>query len=338
MARNRIKVAVICGGPSSEREVSLKSGEEVLKALPRIKYSSAKIEIMRDGRWLLGKKTLAVFHPREGIRKSDLRRFDVAFVAMHGRFGEDGKVQAILETLGVPYTGSGVLASALGMNKIQTNRVAESASIPVPRFTFFANSSKPTLSAMKQAVRNRIGYPCVIKPNESGSSVGTTIVKNESEFLSATKKAFKEDDAIIAQQYIRGRELTCGVLGNSGQTKLSALPIVEIIPEGKFFDYHSKYFSEVTKEVCPAPLQKKVAEKIKDLSRKAHAALGCDGLTRSDFILSRGGVPYFLEINTIPGLTEASLCPKEARAAGMTFGEFLDKQIELALLKQKAAG
>ncbi len=344
--RKKIKVAVICGGPSNERAVSLKTGDQVLKALSTKKYETYLLEVTKQGGWLLKggptknqrlqktTPTLAVekYRPSKDI----LKTADVAFIGMHGKFGEDGKIQTLLELAGIPYTGSGILASALGMDKMKTLEIVGRYGVRTPKF-LATSSIVPNTSVvgLYKAVADRVGYPCVVKPNASGSSIGISIVKNKKQLLPAIKRSSKEDEKILIEEYIKGTELTCGVMGNSGQTELEALPPVEIIPEGEFFDYNSKYFSEKTKEICPARISAKTTARIQELSRKTHFVLGCDGLTRSDFILSPSGQLYFLEINTIPGLTEVSLCPKEARVAGMSFPEFLDKQIELALLKRK---
>lgn len=333
MPRKKVRVAVLCGGPSNERDVSLKSGEQVIKSLPRKIYNVSKIEITKGGRWLLGKKSLTLFDPKAGIARNDLKRFDVIFIALHGKFGEDGRVQAILDVLGVPYTGSGTLASALGMHKEKTNEIIQGTGVLVPKFVSFSRHNAKDMRLIRTTVRRDIGYPCVVKPNESGSSVGITIVQNEKGLEEAVHEAFLEDASILIQKYIRGKELTCAVMGNSGTTALRALPIVEIIPDGIFFDYNAKYFSKKTREICPANVNKQITREVQELSKIAHQVLGCDGLTRSDFILTPSRGLYFLEINTIPGLTEASLCPKEAKAAGINFGEFLDKQVKLALKK-----
>lgn len=339
----KIKVVVICGGPSNEREISLKTGEQVLKALPA-KYTPHLIEIKKDGRWLLkadypkqiatGKNKVRTLVPHQKQQFSD---FDIAFIAMHGKFGEDGKIQALLETIGIPYTGSGVLASALGMNKRKTLEVLGRYDIKTPRFTFLCSmpDSKSQLTKVKKIIAEQVGYPCVIKPNESGSSIGISIVRNEKEVQAGLEKAFKEDSSVLIEEYIKGLELTCAVIGNSGQTPLTALPPVEIISANEFFDYDAKYFSKETQEICPARINEQQTKQLQNLSKKVHEIIGCDGLSRSDFILTSKNQLYFLEINTIPGLTETSLSPKEAIASGMTFSEFLDKQVELALLKKK---
>lgn len=356
----KIKVAVLCGGISSEREISLKSGEQVARNLPRDKYDVRVLEISKDNRWLLrsnlamigktldDKRTLVVSDQNALINQKKIsQKVDVVFIALHGKYGEDGRIQALLDLVGVPYTGSKVLASALGMNKIKANDLVEKYGIRVPK-TLAINKSNFQIKKITADMIKQVGFPCVIKPNESGSSVGITIVKNQQGLRKAFSSAFKEDDTVLVQKYIQGREITCGVLGNSSdsvytstripkgyrwRSKLIAMPPVEIISDNEFFDYNAKYFSKKTQEICPAKISKKSTKEVKSLAKKVHQTLGCDGLTRSDFILTPQGKYYFLEINTIPGLTEASLCPKEARAMGWSFSEFLDRQIQLALEK-----
>lgn len=332
-SKERIKLAVVCGGPSSEREVSLKSGQQVAKNLPRDKYEVKKIEITKDGRWLIGKRSLTIFDKRHGTKKSDLKKFDVVFIAMHGKFGEDGKIQALLEILDVPYTGSGVIASALGLNKAKANHLLRQFMLLPETISQFKPFPQKDTFLFHKMFKKKLGVPYVVKPNDSGSSVGTTMVGEARQLLQAIKKAFRESSEVLIQECIDGRELTCGVLGNSGQTNLITLPPVEIITDRQFFDYEAKY-SPKTREVCPARISPKITAEIQRLAKLAHVELGCDGLTRSDFILAPNSKLYFLEINTIPGLTEASLCPKEAKAAGMSFGDFLDKQVQLALSKK----
>lgn len=346
MARiKKVRVAVLCGGPSSEREVSLKSGTQVAKALPRDRFAVTTVEIGKAGEWLLRsrptevigakspkEKGLTLFDPGRGLARAKNLPFDVAFIAMHGKFGEDGTVQTILELLSLPYTGSGPLASGIGMDKLKTLEIASSRGVPIPRTIDLRHTPK------KSEIKNilaRIGLPCVVKPNAAGSSVGVTIVRKPKDLIPAVRKSLKEDPLALIQEFIRGRELTCGVMGNAGDEKITILPPVEIIPDREFFDYEAKYNSPGTKEICPAHIPAVVTQRIQTLARITHQAIGCDGLTRSDFILTPGGKLVFLEINTIPGLTEASLCPKEAKAAGIPFGEFLSRQIELTLKKHR---
>lgn len=335
MPKKKIKVLVISGGPSSEREISLKTGEQIAKFLPRKKYDPYLVEITKEGKWLLRGKTSEPSLTEElSLKKHEFEPFDVAFIGMHGKFGEDGTIQALLGTVGIPYTGSGVLASALGMNKLKTLEFVSKNNIRTPNFlsiTFPISSSR--LKILHKDIQKNIGYPCVIKPNQAGSSIGISIVKKSNDLNHALKTALKEDSVVLVEEYISGTELTCATMGNTAQTELIALPPVEIIPEGEFFDYDSKYSSKVTQEICPARINKKITKELQSITTKVHELLGCDGLTRSDFILTKNGKLYFFEINTIPGLTEGSLSPKEAAAAGFSFGEFLDKQLELALLR-----
>ena len=223
------------------------------------------------------------------------------------------------------------------MNKIKCLEFIKKQGINIPRSIILRKRGNTEIDSLDRAIKKNIGYPCIVKPNESGSSIGMTIVKKQSELKKAISLAFKEDDLLIVEEYIRGRELTCGVLGNTGKTDLLILPPVEIIVHDSiFFNYKEKYFSKTVEEICPADIGKKITDEVQKTARLVHEVLGCDGLTRSDFILSeKNGKLYFLEINTIPGQTEVSLCPKEAEVFGWTFPEFVEKQIELALIKQR---
>lgn len=311
------------GGFSSEREISLMTAKQIMAALPSDRYEADFIDVDKEGKWM--------------DRRGDIiAGTDVAFIALHGRYGEDGRIQAVLDLWGVPYTGSGVLASALGMDKAKCMEFLAPAGIRIPAFVALRRGER-SIEEIKSLVSERFGYLCVVKPNESGSSVATAIVRSEDRLEAAVKAAFEEDKTVLVMEYVKGRELTCGVMGGSGQDKAEALPPIEIIAHGsEFFDYQTKYFSKTVEEVCPAAISKELTEKIQRLSEKIHQSLGCEGLTRSDFILSeKDGELYFLEINTIPGQTEASLCPKEAKAIGLSFAEFIEKQIRMALEKRK---
>ncbi|MDD5437683.1 MAG: D-alanine--D-alanine ligase [Patescibacteria group bacterium] len=312
----KTKVAILCGGISNERDISLKSGQQVLSNLNKEKYEPSVVEVSNNSRWI------------DALTRGD---FEVAFLALHGRYGEDGRVQALLELISIPYTGSGVLASALCMDKAKTHHYLSGFGILSPKF-FEIRKADRDPEKIKRIIDESIHYPCVVKPNESGSSVGITIVKNQDELSTALDKAFNEDKTALIQELIKGTEVTCGVLGNSNQGKIEALPPVEIIADGEFFDYNAKYDSPKTQEICPARIDDDLTKQVQDLAVKIHSLLGCDGLSRSDFILS-DGQSYFLETNTIPGLTAQSLCPKEAAAAGMGYPEFLDRIMELALRK-----
>lgn len=346
----KIRVAVICGGISSERNVSLKSGQQVLKHLDSSRFEPQLVEIAANGQWFL-KDTgtplqIDVTRPAEKgivpVQPSSVPAwpetpFDVAFISLHGSFGEDGRIQALLDLLKVPYTGSGILASALCMNKTQARDLVSGLGIKVPNGFLLHKLNLPPQDDLENRIKKEIGLPCIVKPNASGSSIGISLVRTQEALAKALADSLEEDNSVIIEQYIKGREITCGVLGNASiGGELTALPPVEIIPDGDFFDYRAKYDSELTKEICPAPLDPEQTEEVKKCAMKIHERMGCDGLSRSDFIL-QGSTLYFLETNTIPGLTEQSLCPKEAVAAGMTFSDFLGKQIELALAKNYGA-
>jgi len=319
---NKIKVGVIAGGFSNERDVSLKTSNQIIQAIPEENYDAVLIEIPNDE-----KKAIP-----ELIRQIEQEKIDVAFIGLHGRFGEDGKIQAVLKTLGIPHTGPGVLTSALGMNKAKCMEFLDIYKIVSPKFITLNDKEIESSEAIEK-VKKEIGFPCVVKPNESGSSVGVSIVKKEDDLMSAIENAFNEDGIVILQKYIKGKELSCGVMGNAGQEK-TVLPVIEIIAKGsEFFDYQAKYFSQTTDEICPTTIGEENEKKIRDLAKTVHEAVGADGLTRSDFIIDEDQEIYFLEVNTIPGQTEASLCPKEAKAAGISFPEFLEKQIKMALGK-----
>ena len=303
----KLRVGVFAGGVSSERDVSLKSAAQVIAHLSPEKYDRIT-----------------------PVPLGSTENLDLAFIAMHGAFAEDGRIQSLFEITGLPYTGSGVLASAIGIHKAKTRQVAAHRGIVSPAL-FELHEMPVDLDEIDARIVSEIGYPCVIKPTTSGSSMGISIVDDRTELASALTAAFAEKGSVLIEQYVRGREFTCGVMGNSHRTELTALPVVEIVTASRFFDYSAKYDSAETQEICPADIAPELAARIQEAAVAAHESLDCDGVTRSDFILGEDGILYFLEINTIPGMTAASICPKEAQAAGMSFPQFLDRIIDLAL-------
>jgi D-alanine-D-alanine ligase len=307
-----MKVAILAGGLSNERQVSLWTGEQILETLPKEKYQANIVEVNEDGNWITELRNL---------------KPDFAFIALHGTYGEDGRTQAVLDYLKIPYNGSGVASSAIGFDKAKCYQFLHGYGVFAPKFITIVGVPTET-KEIDEIIKEHIGYPCVVKPNQSGSSFGVSIVKNSNELPAALEKSGREDSTIIVQQYIKGRELTGGVLGNSG-SDVMVLPPVEIIPETEYFDFDAKYNGQ-SQEICPAQVPPEVTAKIQELSKLAHESLGCRGLTRSDFIWA-GEQIYFLEINTLPGQTKESLCPKEARAIGMSFADFIEKQIELGM-------
>ncbi len=300
----KLRVAVLMGGPSAEHEVSMKSGAMVLKNLDSQKYAARAVIIDKDGSWPM---TASQF----------LKQFDLAFIVMHGEYGEDGKLQETLEDIGMPFTGSDSTASKLGMDKVASSLLFRASGLSVPRSVL-----------AKGVTKSPFGYPCVVKPADRGSSVGVFIVNSQRTLLAALMKARKISSRILIQEYLKGRELTCGVLDLSG--KRQALLPTEIIPKRAFFDYTAKYKVGASMEITPPRLPGLMIRKIQKAALKAHEAIGASGFSRTDFILV-GSKLHVLEINTIPGMTPTSLLPQAAEAVGISFPRLLDVMIESAL-------
>lgn len=318
---SKIKIGVARGGPSSEYEVSLKTGANVLKFLPE-KYEGSDI--------LIDKRGLCYFDGRERPLENILSRVDLVFNALHGEYGEDGKFQQILEYHKMPFTGSGSYTSAVAMNKFLAKNALENAGIKIPR-GFLIRKDDDVDSAVLRIFKN-FSPPWVLKPVNKGSSVGVEIINNFNDLKKNIDWIFLRDDKILFEEYIKGREATCGVLENFRGERYYALPPIEIIPpeKNKFFNYEAKYSGE-TKEICPANFDLKIKKEIENLARQAHMILGCKAYSRSDFIVSPRGI-FFLETNTLPGLTSESLLPKSAMAAGLNFPDLLDHLIRSSLI------
>jgi D-alanine-D-alanine ligase len=306
---SKLNIALLAGGWSGEREVSLKSGESVCKALDKGKYDVKKYDPRED--------LIALINERKNI--------DLAFVLLHGKYGEDGCVQGFLDLLGIPFVGSGVLASAMAMNKRVAKEIYRGARLRVVEDVCLQRGQRLSVDA----IRKRLGPSTVVKPVSEGSSLGVSICHSKDELLKGIKAAFQLDAEVLIERYLRGREVTCCVIGNRD---LEALPLIEIVPnpEYAFFDYKAKYTAGATNEVCPASTTKRETEKAQACAKEAHRALQCRVWSRTDMIIHDGEV-YVLETNTIPGMTETSLVPLAARTAGLTFTQFLDKLIQLSL-------
>ncbi|MEI6831495.1 MAG: D-alanine--D-alanine ligase [Candidatus Omnitrophota bacterium] len=304
------KVGVLMGGPSSEREISLKSGKAVLAALSESSVNAVGIDIITDDE-------------QENIKLLKSYNLDCVFIALHGRFGEDGTIQAILEKMNLPFTGSGVQASRLAMDKIGSLEVFKKQGLYIPKFL---SLERPTYKKSND-FKNELGLPLVIKPANHGSSIGLSIVESVTDIAFAIDLAFQYDTRVILQEYIKGRELTVGILDEL------ALPVIEIIPQNKFFDFQAKYQSGATEYIVPAHLDDQISESAQKAALIAHKALGCFGCSRTDIILSRDNFPYLLEINTIPGMTSTSLLPKAAKTVGIGFDQLCLKLLELAYEK-----
>ena len=301
-------VALLAGGNSGEREISLASGEGAAAALQEAGFQVTTLD---------------------PANKDDLKRlidekFDVAFLCMHGKVGEDGILQGYLDLIGLPYTCSKVQASAIAMDKAKSKIIYSAAGIPTPLSVTLGKGEPYEVSKLVE----KLGLPCVIKPATEGSALGVEIIDNESDIQAAIERVFSIDDLLVAEQFISGTEITVAVLGNE---EPYALPIIQIVPTGEFYDFHSKYAPGGSKHICPAPFEEEVAAVIKDYAVKAHKALGCSGVSRTDFIVDEDFKPWILETNTIPGMTATSLLPDAARAAGISFPELCTKLIEYAL-------
>lgn len=309
MSQKKLTVALLSGGKSAEREVSLKSGDQVYQALNKEKY-----DILR-------------YDPREELPRlaMDAGKIDVALIILHGRMGEDGTIQGLLDSLQIPYQGSGVLGSALAMNKILSKQLYIQAGLPVSPHVVVDRKTPESCTL----VIEQLGLPVVVKPEHEGSSIGLSIAKSEQELSKALEDAWHFDRRCLVERFIPGVEITCGVLGNE---VLEALPLVEIIPgEGHgFFDYQAKYTPGASREICPARLPEDIASRAREYGILAHRTLYCRGYSRTDMIVSGDDITL-LETNTIPGMTQTSLFPQAAAAAGLPFPALLDRLIELAM-------
>jgi D-alanine-D-alanine ligase len=302
------KVAVLMGGRSAERPVSLRSGERVLAAL-KAKGVDAH-----------------AFDPKErGVEKLRAEHFDRAFVILHGRFGEDGTIQGALEILGIPYTGSGVLASALAMDKWHAKLVWQACGIPTPRSELLTRDSDI------QAVATRLGLPIMVKPANEGSSIGMTKVKAARDLAEAYALAANYDRVVIAESFVEGVELTAGILGDQ------PLPLIKLETPREFYDYQAKYEADDTRYLIPCGLPPDAERIVQDEALFAFRALGCSGWGRVDLMLDRSGKPYFLEVNTSPGMTDHSLVPMAARHAGLSFEDLCLRILESARLEKGGA-
>jgi len=294
-----MKVAVLLGGKSAEREVSLKSGGMVLAALRRKGIDAHP------------------FDPAQrGIEDLVRERFERVFIALHGRFGEDGTVQGVLEWLGIPYTGSGVLASALAMDKLRTKRIWEAERLPTAPYLVLDPATNFNAAAKK------LGLPIFVKPANEGSSVGMTKVRAAAKLKAAYEAAAKYDRVVIAEKFIDGPELTVAILGEQ------ALPVIRIETPREFYDYEAKYHANDTRYLIPCGLSKAKEQQVQALSLQAFRTLGCRGWGRVDLMLNRQEKPYLLEINTSPGMTDHSLVPMAARAVGLSYEDLCVKILE----------
>lgn len=335
-----MKVAVLFGGTSSEREVSIASGSQVFRALREAGHEVIAVDTARGVLGAAEQERLleagvAPAPPLEadlaGLRSATpmlltddtLGNVDVAFLALHGGSGEDGTLQTMLELAGIPYTGSGPLASGVAMDKDFTKRLLRYSGVPTPDWLM--------APAAAEAAERALGYPLIVKPSKQGSTVGLSVVHERNELQPAIEEAFRHDDEVMLEAFIAGREMTVGVLGEE------ALPVGEIIVQREIFDYETKYQQGMAEEIFPADLPEKQAAEVQELALRAHRVLKLRGYSRIDFRLDGDGVFWCLEANTLPGMTANSLLPKGARAAGIDFVELCDRICRLALEQPSAA-
>jgi len=313
----RSKIGVLMGGQSSEREVSLKTGEAVYRSLVRSGYDAVAIDVGPGLSQTLQEQAI-----------------EVAFLALHGPGGEDGAIQGFLETLGIPYTGSGVRASAIGMHKVVTKTELAAHGIPVPRGTVVLRGTAPTLNRILTSCKLKL--PIVVKPASQGSTIGVTIVRQPSQWKEALKVAHRYDPEAMVEAFIPGHEVTLSLLGTADGS-VAGLPAVEIVAPDGFYDFSAKYEKGRTQYLCPAPLPAAVSRDIKQLAIRTYQALGCNGAARVDFRVTTKGKPYVLEINTVPGMTETSLLPMAAGKAGLSY-DALTEQILQSALRRAGTG
>ncbi len=377
-AGRKLRVAVLMGGTSSEREISLNTGRQIVGALDPTKYDVVAIDtrdllalqndnpvgaqfiapasddvapasddvaptsddvaptsddvagVMNHAPTRNVSEPDAIENRKSKIENSqhptpNTQRSDLVFIALHGRGGEDGAVQGMLEVLGIPYTGSGILASALAMDKAMSKRLFRSANIPVANEILLSHQNIDVNALTAQIQQQLGGFPVFVKPNREGSTVGGTLVQSAEHLADALQRAFQYDTTILIEQYLRGMEITVGVLGNAGE-ELTALPVVEIVPKSEYYDFESKYADGGSEHIIPARLNEAQTQQVQELARQCHTLLGCRGMSRTDFIVTPDG-PFALEVNTIPGMTPTSLLPQAAASAGIEFPELLDRII-----------
>ncbi len=309
-----MKIAVLRGGRSAEREVSLRSGAQVAKALRGGGHEVAEVDLDRDT-W----DTL-----RDGA-------FDCVFNALHGRHGEDGTVQGMLELLGLPFTGSGVLASALCMDKARAARVMAGAGLHVPEFEELEVKEGVSAMVVERLVA-RFGLPLVVKPVREGSTIGLTIARDADDVASGLVLAGRYDRRVLAQRFVTGTEITIGMLATP---ELEVLPTLEIVSENPVYDYDAKYTAGKSHHIIPARVPEAAREAAQEAAARAFVELGCSGMARVDVIVDAAGTPWVLEVNTVPGLTELSLLPDGARAAGISFQDLCERLVAHAVGRQQ---
>ncbi len=342
---SKLRVAVLMGGVSSERTISISTGRQILVALDPERYETQALDpaTLHGPPAIAGAPAAPAIGSAPADQPADLApmsvqdlaagashaRPDVVFLALHGKGGEDGTVQGMLEVLGIPYTGSGVLASALAMDKSMAKRVLRASGVPVPDEIVVRRRKRMADADVDAEIAGTFGYPVIVKPNEGGSTIGCTIVRSAEALPGAIDAALAEDPVALIEPLLPGIEITAGVLGND---EPQVLPLIEIVPKDGFYDFEAKYAPGGSAHVIPARISELATARACEYAAAAHLALGCRGMCRVDMMVD-GDQPVVLEVNTIPGMTPTSLLPDAARSAGIGFGELLDKIVGYALEK-----
>lgn len=292
-------IAVVMGGISHEKEVSVRTGTGIAAALKE-----------------RGHTVIPMIVGDDALHQIQVTKPDIVFIALHGRFGEDGTIQGALEMMHIPYTGSDVCASAVAMNKVMTKRLARTVGVNCPSEAVF-DSTRETVSDF--VAHAKLNFPVIVKPNREGSTVGMTIVRDGAALITALTEAAALDSTVLVEEFVAGIEVTVGILCGD------PLPVLEIVPKSGFYDYKSKYTKGATDYICPARIESSVAATVQDWTQRVYDVLGCRGVARADFMIAKNGTPYFLEINTIPGMTETSLVPKAAAHVGISYADVCER-------------
>lgn len=339
-----MNIAVLFGGISPERNVSIEGGKAVIEALESKRHKVYPIDpalgkdalvdknnIISENRFLSAEE-LSKYKTRKMIECMNLDIFDeidIAFIVLHGINGEDGRIQALLDIRGVPYTGSGVKSSSLSIDKNSSKMIFSAAGLRTPEWVVLTNEDFEDYDLFEK-IRSEFGNQLVVKPNDQGSTIGITIIEdgNLDDIHNAVIEAGKYSDLVLIERFIEGQEITVGIIGEE------PLPLIEIIPEGGFYDYQHKYTKGKTQYICPADISEDIAEFMQGISQTAYLALDCKGFARADFRLDEDGEPFLMEINTIPGFTSTSLVPMAAKEIGLEFPELCEKIIDLTLSKK----
>jgi D-alanine-D-alanine ligase len=333
MNNNKLKIALLLGGSSSERAISKSSSSSIYKALLALGYETILIDPAygknqpKENETFFSQKDFSEVSTRnylEAVNSSLFDDIDLAFLGLHGKWGEDGIIQSMLEVRRIKYTGSNVMSSAVAMNKAMSKIIFSHFNISTPKWLIAERKNSDT-ERIKKDIDEKIGYPCIIKPNDEGSTVGLTVCNNSSEVDEGLKLSFKYSEKTMIEEFIEGRELTVAILDKE------ALPVLEIRPKSGLYDYQSKYTKGMSEYFVPADIPANIAKSLQKESLAAFNALGCSVYGRIDFRLNRNNQFFCLEVNTLPGMTSTSLVPKMAKAVGISFEELIDRIIRLSL-------